>query len=103
MQHANPPLTPKSFTRSTCWEWGRWRQAGEERRRDLSCLRDRSSRPKSSPAQVPDEEAQKIRERREMTGALPRKPPAHGRQEAGALRRAFEWFEEREIGRSPAC
>jgi transposase InsO family protein len=97
MQHANSPLTPKGrhrmvllveedgFTfeaaaaasnvaKSTAHTWVlRWREAGEEQRRDLSCLRDRSSRPKSSPAQVSEEEARKICERRERTGWSPRR------------------------------
>ena len=97
MQHANSPLTPKGrhrmvllveergFTfeaaaaasnvaKSTCWEWvRRWRQAGEAERDSLACLGERSSRPKSSPAQVPDAEARKICERREKTGWSPRR------------------------------
>jgi len=97
MQHANSPLTPKGryrmvllveeedFTfeaaaaasnvaKSTAHTWvSRWREAGEEQRRDLSCLRDRPSRPKRSPAQVPDAEARKICERREKTGWSPRR------------------------------
>src|SRR6266545_1993711 len=32
--------------------WHRWRQAGEEGRRTLSCLFDRSSRPRRSPRQL---------------------------------------------------
>jgi transposase len=97
MQHRNAPLTPNgrrrlvalveegrlsfeaaaaasNVARSTCWEWvRRWREAPEAERRDLSCLRDRSSRPRSSPAQVPDEEARRICERREQTGWSPRR------------------------------
>ncbi len=97
MQHANSTLTPRgrhrmvllveeldftfeaaaaasNVSRSTCWEWvRRWRDADEQGRADLSCLTDRSSRPKSSPAQVPDEEARKICERRERTGWSPRR------------------------------
>ena len=97
MQHANSPLTPKGrhrmvalveergFTfeaaaaasnvaRSTCWEWvRRRRRASEDERRTLACLGERSSRPKSSPAQVPDAEARKICERREKTGWSPRR------------------------------
>jgi transposase InsO family protein len=97
MQHANSPLTPKGrhrmillveeedFTfeaaaaasnvaKSTAHTWvSRWREADEEQRRDLSCLRDRPSRPKRSPAQVPEEEAQRICERREKTGWSPRR------------------------------
>jgi transposase InsO family protein len=97
MQHANSTLTPKGrmrmvalveerdFTfeaaaaasnvaKSTAHTWvSRWREADEEQRRDLSCLRDRPSRPKRSPTQVPDEEAQRICERREKTGWSPRR------------------------------
>ena len=59
----------------------RWRAATEAERRSLACLADRSSRPKSSPAQVPDAEARKICERREKTGWSPRRladAAAHG-------------------------
>jgi len=97
MQHANSPLTPRgrhrmvllveeqgltfeaaaaasNVARSTCWEWvRRWRQADEGQRRDLNCLRDRSSRPRTSPAQVPEAEARRICERREQTGWSPRR------------------------------
>ena len=97
MQHANSTLTPRGrmrmvalveeqgFTfeaaaaasnvaKSTAHTWvSRWREADEGQRRDLSCLRDRPSRPKRSPAQVPDEEAQRICERREKTGWSPRR------------------------------
>ena len=98
MQHANSPLTPKGrhrmvllveeedFTfeaaaaasnvaKSTAHTWvlALAGEAGEEQRRDLSCLRDRSSCPKSSPAQVPEGEAKKICERREKTGWSPRR------------------------------
>jgi len=97
MQHRNAPLTPhgrrrlvalveedcltfeaaaaaSNVSRSTAhtWVW-RWREATEEERRDLSCLHDRPSRPRSSPAQVPEEEARKICERRERTGWSPRR------------------------------
>ena len=97
MQHRNAPLTPngrrrlvalveeEGFTfeaaaaasnvaKSTCWEWvRRWREATEAGRRNLACLADRSSRPTSSPAQVPDAEARKICERRKRTGWSPRR------------------------------
>jgi len=97
MQHRNAPLTPNgrrrlvalveeerltfeaaaaasNVAKSTVHIWvSRWREADEEQRRDLSCLWDRSSRPKRSPAQVPDEEAQKICERRKRTGWSPRR------------------------------
>jgi transposase InsO family protein len=63
-----------NVSRSTVhtWVW-RWRRAGEGRRGDLSCLQDRPSRPRNSPAQVPDEEARKICERRRTTGWSPRR------------------------------
>jgi transposase InsO family protein len=97
MQHRNAPLTPigrrrlvalveedgltfeaaaaaSNVARSTCWEWvRRWRRAGEEERRTLACLTDRPSRPRHSPARVPDEEARMICERRERTGWSPRR------------------------------
>src|ERR1700748_2193762 len=97
MQHANSTLTPKgrhrmillveeegltfeaaaaasNVARSTCWEWvHRWRQATGTERGDLGCLRDRSSRPHTSPRQVPEEEARWICERRERTGWSPRR------------------------------
>ena len=63
-----------NVARSTAHTWvTRWREAGEEERRDLSCLTDRSSRPHTSPAQVPEEEARQICERRERTGWSPRR------------------------------
>jgi transposase len=97
MKHRNAPLTPNgrrrlvalveeenltfeaaaaasNVAKSTAHTWvTRWREAGEEQRQDLSCLTDRPSRPKSSPAQVPDAEARKICERRERTGWSPRR------------------------------
>jgi transposase InsO family protein len=97
MQHRNAPLTPNgrrrlvalveeehltfeaaaaasNVSRSTAHTWvTRWRDAAEQERRDLSCLRDRSSRPRTSPAQVPDAEAKMICERRERTGWSPRR------------------------------
>jgi transposase InsO family protein len=97
MQHGNAPLTPNgrrrlvalveedgltfeaaaaasNVARSTCWGWvRRWREATEAERRTLACLADRSSRPRTSPCQVPDEEAWAICERREQTGWSPRR------------------------------
>jgi transposase InsO family protein len=97
MQHANAPLTPNGRLRmillveqegltfeaaaaasgvakSTCWEWvRRWRQASDEERRTLVCLEDRSSRPRTSPNQVPAGEAERICERRRRTGWSPRR------------------------------
>jgi transposase InsO family protein len=97
MQHANAPLTPngglrmillvehRGFTfeaaaaasnvaKSTCWEWvRRWRVASDEERAVRSCLEDRPSRPRTSPNQVPAEEAARICERRARTGWSPRR------------------------------
>ena len=76
MQHRNAPLTPNgrrrlvalveeegltfeaaaapsNVAKSTAHTWvSRWRKAGEEGQRDLSCLQDRSSRPHTSPAML---------------------------------------------------
>jgi transposase InsO family protein len=97
MQHANAPLTPngrhrmvmlveeREFTfeaaaaasnvaKSTCWEWvNRWRRASDDERATLNCLQDRLSRPKTSPNQVPGDEAAVICERRRRTGWSPRR------------------------------
>jgi transposase InsO family protein len=97
MQHANAPLTvqgrlrmvllveEEGFTlgqaaaccnvaKSTCWAWvRRWRAASEPERGTLACLKDRSSRPRRSPSQVPADEAARICERRERTGWSPRR------------------------------
>jgi transposase InsO family protein len=63
-----------NVSRSTCWEWvSRWRAATEAERLSFACLADRSSRPRSSPAQVPEEEARRICGRRERTGWSPRR------------------------------
>jgi transposase InsO family protein len=97
MQHANAPLTPNgrlrmvqlveedgltfeaaaaasNVAKSTCWEWvRRWRQASDVGRRTLACLEDRPSRPRTSPNQVPADEAARICERRRRTGWSPRR------------------------------
>jgi transposase InsO family protein len=97
MQHANAPLTPdgrlrmvrlvvedgltfeaaaaaSNVAKSTCWEWvRRWRQASDEQRAARSCLQDRPSRPRRSPAQVPAGEAARICARRRRTGWSPRR------------------------------
>ena len=97
MQHANALLTPNgrlrmvqlveeqkltfgaaaaasNVAKSTCWEWvRRWRAASEEERRTLACLADRPSRPHTSPAQVPADEAARICARRKRTGWSPRR------------------------------
>ena len=59
---------------STVWEWvRRWRQAGASERASLSCLQERSSRPRRSPARVPAAEEQRICALRERTGWSPRR------------------------------
>jgi transposase InsO family protein len=52
--------------------WHRWLEAGEEARRTLSCLFDRSSRPHRSPQQLPPELEQTICACRRETGWGPR-------------------------------
>ncbi len=96
MQHGNAPLTPngrrrlvalveeEGFTfeaaaaasnvaKSTAHTWvSRWRKAGEEQRRNLSCLQDRSSRPHRSPKMLSDEDHERCCEVRRRTGWGPR-------------------------------
>ena len=52
--------------------WHRWLEAGEEARRTLSCLFDRSSRPLRSPRQLPPELEELICACRRRTGWGPR-------------------------------
>jgi len=52
--------------------WHRWLEAGEEARRSLSCLLDRSSRPHRSPRQLAPELAEAICACRRQTGWGPR-------------------------------
>jgi transposase InsO family protein len=52
--------------------WHRWLEAGEEARATLSCLFDRSSRPRCSPRQLAPELAETICECRRRTGWGPR-------------------------------
>jgi transposase InsO family protein len=52
--------------------WHRWLEAGEEARRTLSCLADRSSRPQRSPRQLAPELAEAICACRRKTGWGPR-------------------------------
>jgi transposase InsO family protein len=97
MQHRNAPLTPtgrlrmvqlveergltfeaaaaaSGVAKSTVHLWvTRWCRASGEERRTLSCLEDRSSRPHTSPGQVPAAEAERICERRRRTGWSPRR------------------------------
>jgi transposase InsO family protein len=96
MQHRNAPLTPNgrrrlvalveedgltfeaaaaasNVAKSTAHTWvSRWRQAGEEQRRNLSCLQDRSSRPHRSPKMLSDEDHERCCEVRRRTGWGPR-------------------------------
>src|SRR6266496_2927320 len=52
--------------------WHRWLEAGEEARRTLACLFDRSSRPQCSPRQLAPELAERICACRRDTGWGPR-------------------------------
>ena len=52
--------------------WHRWREAGEEARRTLSCLFDRSSRPHCSPRQLAPQLEEAICACRRETGWGPR-------------------------------
>jgi len=52
--------------------WHRWQEAGEDARRTLSCLFDRSSRPQRSPRQLAPELAEAICACRLQTGWGPR-------------------------------
>jgi transposase InsO family protein len=52
--------------------WHRWLEAGDEARRTLSCLGDRSSRPRRSPRQLAPELAEAICACRRKTGWGPR-------------------------------
>jgi transposase InsO family protein len=96
MQHGNAPLTPNgrrrlvalveedgltfkaaaaalNVAKSTAHTWvSRWREAGEEQRRNLSCLQDRSSRPHRSPKMLSDEDHERCCEVRKRTGWGPR-------------------------------
>jgi transposase InsO family protein len=61
-------------SKSTVWAWvQRWKAATPQERDSLVCLAERSSRPRSSPAQVPAEEAARICELRARTGWSPRR------------------------------
>ena len=56
-------------SKSTVCQWvRRWRAVSPAGRASLACLTERSSRPHCSPDRVPDDEAARIRERRERTG-----------------------------------
>ena len=63
-----------NVSKSTVWEWvKRWRQASAAERASLTCLQERSSRPRRSPRRVPAEEAAQICELRRRTGWSPRR------------------------------
>jgi transposase InsO family protein len=96
MQHRNAPLTPNgrrrlvalveeegltfeaaaaasNVAKSTAHTWVmRWRAAGEEQRRSLACLQDRSSRPRRSPAMLGEVDRERCCEIRRRTGWGPR-------------------------------
>src|SRR5205085_1577821 len=96
MQHRNAPLTPlgrrrlvalveeehltfevaaatSNVAKSTVhtWVW-RWRRAGEEERRTLACLRDRSSAPQRRPSLTSEAVHDRVCEERRRTGWGPR-------------------------------
>jgi transposase InsO family protein len=52
--------------------WRRWREAAREERRTLACLRDRSSRPRHCPRELPAELQERICACRRETGWGPR-------------------------------
>jgi transposase InsO family protein len=52
--------------------WHRWESAGEEARRSLACLADRSSRPHRCPAMLPAAERERICAARRRSGWGPR-------------------------------
>jgi transposase InsO family protein len=96
MQHPNARLTPtgrlelvrlvelrgltfeqaaacSNVAKSTVSVWvNRWRSASVEERRTLACLRDRSSRPRTSPRMLPEAEQQRICAARRRSGWGPR-------------------------------
>ena len=62
-----------NVAKSTVWEWvRRWRRAGDQARRSLACLEDRSSRPKTSPRMLDPAEQERICAERRRTGWRPR-------------------------------
>jgi transposase InsO family protein len=63
-----------NVSKSTVHGWvTRWRQAPARERASLSCLEERSSRPRRSPGRVPAAEERRICELRERTGWSPRR------------------------------
>ncbi len=96
MQHRNAPLTPLgrrrlvalvedhgltfeaaaaasnvSSSTAHAWVW-RWRRAGEDERRSLACLEDRSSAPRRRPSLMSEEVHDRVCEARRRTGWGPR-------------------------------
>ncbi|MBA3842922.1 MAG: DDE-type integrase/transposase/recombinase [Actinobacteria bacterium] len=62
-----------SVSPATAYRWSRrWRDSSEEARRSLSCLLDRSSRPRRSPRQLAPDLAERICACRRETGWGPR-------------------------------
>ncbi len=57
---------------TACKWWRRWMEAGEEQRRLLVCLEDRSSRPRRSPRLLPAAEQARICAARRRSGWGPR-------------------------------
>ena len=96
MQHPNARLTPtgrlemvrlveerrltfeaaaaaSNVAKSTVWEWvRRWRRASVDERRSLACLRDRSSRPQTSPGMLDAAAQERICAARRRSGWGPR-------------------------------
>jgi transposase len=63
-----------NVSKSTVWEWvRRWRAASPQDRESLSCLAERSSRPRHSPTRLAAEEEPRICELRRRTGWSPRR------------------------------
>ena len=57
---------------TACGWWHRWRDASEEERASLTCLHDRSSRPRCCPRMLSESEQERICEARRQTGWGPR-------------------------------
>jgi transposase InsO family protein len=63
-----------NVSKSTVWIWvRRWRAASPTERESLSCLVERSSRPRHSPTRLPAEEEARICALRRRTGWSPRR------------------------------
>jgi transposase InsO family protein len=62
-----------NVAKSTAHTWiKRWREAGEEGRRSLACLRDRSSAPRHQPSRTSESDHDRVCEERRRTGWGPR-------------------------------